>query len=56
MLRQNNFTKIFKVKTWLAISQNGRFQVDSAIYKDTSGRRIYTYFDSIRSEYVTELA
>lgn len=56
MLRQNNFSKVFGVKTWLAMSQNGRFQIDSAIYKDKNNRKMYTYFDSKNSEYITEVA
>ena len=56
MLRQNNFTKLFNVRTWLAVSENGKFQVCSAIYKNSDGRRLYTYYDYSKEEYITEVA
>lgn len=54
MIKMKEFEQVFGVKNWLAISQNGAFEVCSAIFQTKNNHKLYVYYDHTISKYITE--
>lgn len=55
MYKPKEFQTVFNIKHWLALSQNGNYEVSSAIYKTKNNIKMYTYYDHKIKQYITEV-